>query len=276
MQSVNYRNLEQIRENNGRGKGATWLSALLLVAGCSAVAIAFVVGANSRGKSHESAQDPLAELALKAKSQGVAPDKLNGRLGFPGVLSDVEQPTTALAAVKDDRGRLIAEPAASAPAEPGALGSALPTSPIPAGDLLRATSVTTRPKDDLTRLAVSLSKPSESGELAPEGHDGGFQIQVASFRSAEDADAFVGDLRRRGHKAYKQAAYVPDRGLWHRVRIGPFKTKYDATLYKAQLERTEKIAGFVVDPDHQKKATTDRESGISTREQKKSSEKSGT
>ena len=276
MQSVNYRNLEQIREEDGRGKGATLISLLLLAAGCSAVVIAFVVGANSRGKTTESTQDPLAELALKAKSQSVAPDRLNGKLGFPSVLSDVEKPTTALAAVKDDRGRLIAEPAASSiPSAVPLDSSMLPTTPIPAGDLLRATSVTNAPKDELTKLAVSLSKPDASGELAPEGHDGAFQIQVASFRSAEDADAFVTDLRKRGHKAYKQAAYVPDRGLWHRVRIGPFKTKYDAVLYKAQLERTEKIAGFVVDPEHQKRQM-DRESGLSNREQKKAAEKAGT
>jgi len=276
MQSVNYRNLEQIREEDGRGKGATLISLLLLAAGCSAVVIAFVVGANSRGKTTESTQDPLAELALKAKSQSVAPDRLNGKLGFPSVLSDVEKPTTALAAVKDDRGRLIAEPAASSiPSAVPLDSSQLPTTPIPAGDLLRATSVTNAPKDELTKLAVSLSKPDASGELAPEGHDGAFQIQVASFRSAEDADAFVTDLRKRGHKAYKQAAYVPDRGLWHRVRIGPFKTKYDAVLYKAQLERTEKIAGFVVDPEHQKRQM-DRESGLSNREQKKAAEKAGT
>jgi cell division septation protein DedD len=129
--------------------------------------------------------------------------------------------------------------------------------------------VTTQPKDELTRLAVSLSKPSADGEMAPEGHDGGFQIQVASFRNAEDARTFVEDLRRRNHRAYTQAAYVPDRGLWHRVRIGPFKSKYDATLYKAQLERAEKIAGFVVDPEHQKRVMADRESGLSNREKKK-------
>lgn len=274
MQSVNYRNLEQIREADGRGRGATWLTMLLLAAGASAVVIAFVVGANSRGKVRESMQDPLAELAAKTKSQAVSPDKLQGKLGFPSVLSDADKPTTALAAVKDDRGKLIAE--STDPEMPAApIGSTdLVSSPVPAGALLRATTVTTQPKDELTRLAVSMSKPSENGEMAPEGHDGGFQIQVASFRNAEDARVFVEDLRRRNHRAYTQAAYVPDRGLWHRVRIGPFKTKYDATLYKGQLERAEKIAGFVVDPEHQKR-TADRESGLSNREKKKA-DKTGT
>jgi DedD protein len=276
MQAVNYRNLDQIRENDGRRKGTTTLALLLLGVGSCAVVIAFVVGANSHGKTRQNDSDPLAELALKAKSETLAPDRLQGRLGFPSVLSDAEKPTTALAAVKDDRGRLIAEPVASVePNAPAISSGQFGAPPIPAGDILRATPVTTQPKDELTRLAVSLSQPEEGGEVAPEGHDGGFQIQVASFRNAEDASTFVDDLRRRGHKAYKQAAYVPERGLWHRVRIGPFKTKYDATLYKAQLERTEKIAGFVVDPEHQKKVAQDRESGLSNREHKKT-EKSGT
>jgi cell division septation protein DedD len=276
MSTVNYRNLEQIREEDSRGKRTTLMSLSLLVVGCSAVVIAFVVGANSRGRARENPQDPLAELALRAKSEVTPADRLHGKLGFPSVLSDALKPTTALAAVKDDRGRLIAEPSASSQpqAAPPVDSTGLASAPLPAGDLLRATSVTTQPKDELTRLAASLSKP-ESANMVDEGHDGGYQIQVASFRSADDAQTFVDDLRRRGHKAYKQAAYVPERGLWHRVRIGPFKTKYDATLYKVQLERKEKIAGFVVDPEHQKRVVTDRESGLSNRERKKT-EKPGT
>jgi cell division septation protein DedD len=276
MSTVNYRNLEQIREEDSRGRRTTLMSLSLLAVGCSAVVIAFVVGANSRGQARENPQDPLAELALRAKSDAAPSERLHGKLGFPSVLSDAPKPTTALAAVKDDHGRLIVEPAASTqvPPAPPVEASGLAAAPLPAGDLLRATTVTTQPKDELTRLAASLSKP-ESSTMAEEGHDGGYQIQVASFRSAEDAQTFVEDLRRRGHKAYKQAAYVPERGLWHRVRIGPFKTKYDATLYKSQLERKEKIAGFVVDPEHQKRVQTDRESGLSNREHKKA-EKPGT
>ncbi len=276
MQPVNYRNLDEIREDDGRGKGARWIAAALFAVGCSAVAVATVVGIGKKGSPSESRQDPLAELATKARSRTVSAEQLESKLGFPAVLSDQEKPTTALAAVRDDQGRLLAAqapPAATVPA-PG-LSAAIVGTPIAAGDLLRATAVTTQPHDDLTRMAVSASKPSEEGELAPEGREGSFQIQVASFRSATDADTFVLDLRRRSHRAYRQAAYVPERGLWHRVRIGPFKTKYEATLYKGQLERAERIAGFVIDPERQKKPDADRESGLSNREHKRP-EKAGT
>lgn len=275
MQSANYRNLDEIREDDGRNHGGSrWIAMALFAVAGTAIAVATIVGARRPGPAQESRQDPLAELAGKARARAVS-DKPESNIGFPAVLSDQQKPTTALAAVKDEDGRLIAVPAAPAASAPvAAVSASIPGTPMAAGDLLRATNVTNQPHDELTRLAVAAAKPAIDGELAPEGHEGSFQIQVASFRSAEDADAFVLDLRRRNHKAYRQAAYVPDRGLWHRVRIGPFKTKYDAVNYRNQLERAERIAGFVIDPDRQKKADTDRESGLSNRERKRA-EKAG-
>lgn len=275
MQPVNYRNLEEIREQD-QGRGSRWVAMALFAVGCTAIAVATLVGFGRKSMPRENTQDPLADLATKARTRTVGENSIDKNLGFPAVLSDQQRPTTALAAVKDDQGRLIVASAPQIPTAPQPSSSAvLSGSPMPAGDLLRATAVTTQPRDDLTKMAVTASKPSGEGEMAPEGHEGSYQIQVASFRSAEDADGFVLDLRRRNHRAYRQAAYVPDRGLWHRVRIGPFKSKYEATQYKGQLERAERIAGFVIDPDRQKKPDADRESGLSNREHKRP-EKAGT
>ena len=78
--------------------------------------------------------------------------------------------------------------------------------PLPAGTLLNATPVTTSPKDSLTALASHAAEVPQSAELAPPGADGGYQIQVASFKDQPDADKFVEDLRKRGHRAFRQAA----------------------------------------------------------------------
>jgi hypothetical protein len=67
----------------------------------------------------------------------------------------------------------------------------------------------------------------------------------------------------------------PIEGCGTAFGIGPFKSKYEATQYKGQLERAERIAGFVIDPDRQKKPDADRESGLSNREHKRP-EKAGT
>lgn len=274
MQPANYRNLDEIREEDGRGTSSRWIAIALFTVAGSAIAVASVVNAGRVSPPKQVQKDPLAELAGKTRSRSTAVERLASGVGFPAVLSDQAKPTTALAAVRDDEGRLIKlAPVASASAD-----VSLPTmagTPMAAGDLLRATSVTNQPRDELTKLAANAAKLSADGDLAEEGREGSFQIQVASFRSADDADAFALDLRRRNHRAYRQAAYVPDRGLWHRVRIGPFKTKFEATNYKNQLERTERIAGFVIDPDRQKRPDADRESGLSNREHKRT-EKAGT
>ena len=100
------------------------------------------------------------------------------------------------------------------------------------------------------------------------GMNGGFQLQVASFKDQPDADRLVDDLRRRGHRAYRLAAQVPERGVWYRVRIGPFKTKFEANKYKADFERVERVSPFVVDPDKVKQAEDLRAMRLAAREKK--------
>ena len=55
-------------------------------------------------------------------------------------------------------------------------------------------------------------------------------------------------LRRRGHKAYVEPAQVRGRVLWYRVRIGPFKYKQSAVVYRQDFEAKERIVTFIVDP----------------------------
>ncbi len=130
----------------------------------------------------------------------------------------------------------------------------LPVVPLPAGTLFNSSPVITTPRDALTDLAASAAASKTDAELAPEGSDGGFQLQVASFKDQAEADRAVEDLRKRGHRAFRQAAHVPDRGLWHRVRVGPFKSKIEALKYKERFERTERIAPFLIDPEKVKQA----------------------
>jgi cell division septation protein DedD len=134
----------------------------------------------------------------------------------------------------------------------------LPVVPLPVGTLLSATPVTTDPKDPLTAMAHSASSLADGAELAPSGMEGGYQLQVASYREQADADRLVEDLRKRGHHAFRQAAYVPERGLWQRVRIGPFKTKFEAAAYKTKFEKSERLSPFLVDPDKVKQAEEQR------------------
>src|SRR5690606_10822234 len=130
------------------------------------------------------------------------------------------------------------------------------------------TTVTEEPKDDLGQIAKAQSSGNDATELAPMGSEGGHEIQVASFRNPGDADAFVDELRKRGHRAYRQAAYVPDRGLWHRVRIGPFKSRYGAQQYQQELEAAERISTFLVDPEKVRRQAEIRDAKQAARDRK--------
>lgn len=243
---VNLRNLEQIHEVSG--SGVPRLSAFLLGGvGLAAVIVAGLLLAERSERATEAEVDPLEALVRaeqKSKEQDVA---VRGEdLTFPEVLTDASRPTTALVAIKGQDGKLAPQPEAAAAAPPEVEG--LPTEPRPLGSLLGATKVTTEPKDELTQLSVRASDAKAPEVPTPSGSEGGFLIQVASFKEEADAEALVAELKTRGHRAFRQAANVPGRGIWHRVRIGSFRSQYEATLYKAKLEETERMATLVIDP----------------------------
>ena len=264
MAQVNVRNLEQIQEQDSARPSRIGTLLLVSLAG-AAVVTAFVMMSKKGGAPARSTQDPLAALVADAKSNAAPAEALDGKdVSFPRILSDDASPTTALAAVKDERGRLVKQEAeVTAPGAPPPATDRLPVVPLPVGTLLNSSPVITNPRDSLTDLAASAAAAKTDAELAPEGMDGGFQLQVASFKEQGDADRAVEDLRKRGHRAFRQAAHVPDRGLWHRVRIGPFKTKLEALKYKERFERTERIAPFLIDPEKVKQAEEQRAARLS-------------
>lgn len=91
-------------------------------------------------------------------------------------------------------------------------------------------------------------EPESEPEFAEAGHEGGFQLQVASVKSRAAADALVIKLRRHGHRAYRRAARVPKRGLWHRVRIGPFSSQFEAERYQDSFAAKEGRSTLLVKP----------------------------
>jgi cell division septation protein DedD len=266
MAQVNVRNLEQIQEQDSARPSRIGTLLLVSLAG-AAVVTAFVMMSKKSSAPARSTQDPLAALLAESSSRPLPAEVLDGKdVSFPRMLSDDHSPTTALAAVKDERGRLVKQEAdapGSAPTTPPPATDRLPVVPLPVGTLLNSSPVITNPRDSLTGLAASAAAAKTDAELAPEGMDGGFQLQVASFKEQADADRAVEDLRKRGHRAFRQAAHVPDRGLWHRVRIGPFKTKLEALKYKDRFERTERIAPFLIDPEKVKQAEEQRAARLS-------------
>lgn len=256
MSSVHVRDLEQIQESEGDARATRVATLLLASIGGAALVVAGVVTLREGSPGRETKADPLAALVARAaRPEGAPAESVRAsEVTFPAALSDSPRPTTALAAVKDPRGRLVdpaLDPAPSPGAAPPPATDRLPVVPLPAGALLDATPVTLEPRDALAILGSEVSTPRDAP--VPAGAEGGYQLQVASFKDQAEADRFAEALRRRGHRAHRQAAYVGDRGLWHRVRVGPFETKVEAERYRVAFERAEKMTTFLVDPDKLKR-----------------------
>jgi cell division protein FtsN len=198
--------------------------------------------------------DPLGELASKAATPGEGrPERLDSDdVTFPGVLTDQDNPTTAMAAVRRGAGSNEALEADELPRHvfesPPPATDRLQVMPLPAQDVLSGSQATIAPSDTLRTMAKQVAKEPEGATLAEQGQPGGYQLQVSSFKEQADADAFVLALRRRGHRAYVQPAHVQGRGLWHRVRIGPFRYKRSAEIYRQDFEAKERMITFIVDP----------------------------
>lgn len=266
MKPVSVRNLEYIQEDT-RARGPRFGTLLLASLGGGALVLTAMMTMERQQPSAVGDEDALGQLVLQAqKHKEVAPERVRqDDVSFPGLLSDEPKPSTVLAAVKDERGRLVEQtpepPAGSAPQ--GA--DALPSVPLPAGNLLESTKVTQEPQDALTQLAAEKASVGDGAPLAEAGAEGGFQIQVASFQKQGEAEEFVRELRQRGHHAYRQAAYVANRGLWHRVRIGPFKTSQEAAKYKSGFEKKEQMSTFLVDPEKVKRQQDARDAKLAVR-----------
>ena len=275
MEHGSVRNLEQIQESDGE-RTPRGVTILLVALGGACIVFAGLAIGGRRSAPTTAKIDPLGELVTQqAKGgQGNAAPKATALsahdVTFPGILSDESSPTTALAAVKGGSPKapttgtppgpplgmppIPGEPSAAISlnvrsADPNGGPDKLQVVPLPAQNMLGASPVVTRPRDSLTRAASdAVESASKDSAPAPAGREGGFQLQVSSFRTQNEADTFSGQLRARGHKAYVVEAHVPGRGTWYRVRIGPFTSQHAAASYRSGFEGREHVVPFIVPP----------------------------
>lgn len=260
------RNLEQLQEDDDERKMPRGVTMAFVVLGGACVVFAGLALGGRTSQTPATKSDPLGDLVSQrsrlvnapASSARPATDLSPRDVTFPQMLSDEGTPSTALAAVRPS-GTGSPEPQAGAlpPTQPPPPTDRLPVVPLPAQAVLEATPVVTRPRDALTRAAsdaAQIDTPPPSAESAPAGHEGGYQLQVSSFRTQAEAQAFADQLRARSHKAYVVEAHVPGRGTWFRVRIGPFQTLPAATSYRAGFETREHVVPFIVPPERTAKA----------------------
>ncbi len=64
-----------------------------------------------------------------------------------------------------------------------------------------------------------------------------FFLQAGAFQSAPDADNLKARLALLGMEASVQTTSLPDKGLWHRVRVGPYGTVEDLNRARDTLKQ---------------------------------------
>jgi cell division septation protein DedD len=267
------RNLEQIEETdeNERRMPRGVTMALVALGGACIVFAGLTLGGRT-SKTDQKKADPLGDLlslhshagasapGAPVAASGPRPTDLSPKdVTFPQLLSDQDKPPTALAAVRPMAAAPSTPSAPPAPTEPPPPTDRLPVvpvAPLPAQAVLEATPLVTRPRDAMTKVATAAAQiegpaPADS---APAGHEGGYQLQVSSFRAQGDAQGFADQLRARGHKAYVAEAHVTGRGTWFRVRVGPFPTQRAAAQYRTAFEAREHVVPFIVAPETTAKA----------------------
>ena len=72
-----------------------------------------------------------------------------------------------------------------------------------------------------------------------------FAVQVASTKDLKDADRLISRLKTKGYPAYKVLGKVPGKGIWFRIRVGPYKGKDEAEKALATLKKN-KLKGFIL------------------------------
>lgn len=63
-----------------------------------------------------------------------------------------------------------------------------------------------------------------------------YYLQIGSFSNAEDADKLKAKLALMGMEAAVQVATIPDKGVWHRVRLGPYMGQSEANQARETLK----------------------------------------
>ncbi len=63
-----------------------------------------------------------------------------------------------------------------------------------------------------------------------------YYLQVGSFRKTDDAENLKAKLAFLGVVAFVQTADLSERGIWYRVRVGPFTQKTEVDRVRASLQ----------------------------------------
>ncbi len=72
-----------------------------------------------------------------------------------------------------------------------------------------------------------------------------YSIQVGSYEDKAMAEEDAREMKKKGYDAFVVSADIPEKGTWHRVRIGRFPNKQAAERLANELKSKEGVTSFV-------------------------------
>ncbi|MBS1217076.1 MAG: sporulation related [Proteobacteria bacterium] len=88
-------------------------------------------------------------------------------------------------------------------------------------------SADAKPRFDFYKILPGVDEPATDQQLRDARKSAAkesFYLQAGAFQNAPDADNLKARLALIGMQASIQTTTLPDRGVWHRVRIGPYRS----------------------------------------------------
>jgi len=139
---------------------------------------------------------------------------------------------------------VAASPVAPKPAKPEA---AKPEAAKPEAAKPEAAKPAPKPAEPAPAPAPAAATESKTpeAEAAKPKAKGRFTLQISSFQSRAEADAFLAKLPATSHKPYIVQSEVPGKGTYFRVRMGEFGSNDEAVAAKSAFETSHHIIAYV-------------------------------
>jgi cell division protein FtsN len=108
----------------------------------------------------------------------------------------------------------------------------------------KAAKAETKPRFDFYKILPGSEEPATDQQFkeaqqkpAAQAREA-FYLQAGAFQNAPDADNLKGRLALMGMEATVQTTTLADKGVWHRVRVGPYTTVDDLNRARDTLKQS--------------------------------------
>jgi cell division septation protein DedD len=111
-------------------------------------------------------------------------------------------------------------------------------------------TVLTEPRDDTLpppqpKKLIPETSREEDGQDQPKGNLA-LMLQAASYPRRESAMELLETLAEEGYSGTVQRVDLDERGIWFRVRIGPYGSEEEAKKVLATLKEERNLKGYIV------------------------------